>query len=84
MDAPILLALSVGRFRKGNLSKNALGKRTQWMWTLDTNKAAVFLKTVSPYLVTKRNHAIAALAYYRTDDEHKKSDFAAMLLVLNG
>jgi hypothetical protein len=50
-----------GLFVQGKLSRLAFGRKPQWRWSLDTDKAIEFLRLVRPHLFTKRHAADLAL-----------------------
>ncbi len=61
-----------GRFVVGHLSFNGISKRTQWKWTLETNKAVKFLIEILPYLVTKHAQVVIALELAGTQCKSSK------------
>lgn len=72
-----------GRLARGCLSRGSFSKKPQWKWSLDTRKSVLFLDEMLEFLVTKRNHAIAARAYARAEDNEDRKIFAAQLKALN-
>jgi hypothetical protein len=50
-----------GRFSKPRVGKKS--RRLIWEWTINSNQAGEFLRSISPYLIVKRRHCELALEF---------------------
>lgn len=74
-----------GRFALAHMSAGSLGKKEQWLWSLDTKSSRDLLTRLLPFFVTKKEAALAAIELcHRPVDRDRMDRANAILRGLNG